>query len=299
MRIKLKKGKQKEFLNLIKTKEKVSWSGLARKLGIRPSSLSAWRTEKTLVPLNVFKKYNEHKRFKKYIIELKGDNWGKRKGGSNSRGTLKSINIPKKCPALAEFMGILAGDGNSYSLRRGKKVGVYTIRIAGDSRHDKEYLEEFVANLGKDLFKLNPKLRKLKGKNALHLVFYSKQLVNLLSDIGFPSGDKIKNNIGIPSWIKNDRNLLKAYIRGVIDTDGSIFRMSNKDPNLIRIGFTNHNPKLLNECRQSFEKLRFKPSKIIRGKKFVISRKENISRYLEEIGFNNPKHIKRANNFMS
>lgn len=53
------------------------------------------------------------------------------------------------------------------------------------------------------------------------------------------------SKIGIPQWIKNDETYIKACLRGLIDTDGSIFRMSKRDKNLIRIGFTNHNSRLL------------------------------------------------------
>lgn len=39
--------------------------------------------------------------------------------------------------------------------------------------------------------------------------------------------------------------------------------------------------------------LDFHPSKIIEGDHFFISRKSDIKKYLAEISFNNPKHLKR------
>lgn len=70
----------------------------------------------------------------------KPKNWRQIKGGLNSTGTTKTIRISKKDEKLAEFIGIVLGDGNIHSFKKGKKVGVYSIRIAGDSRHDRNYL---------------------------------------------------------------------------------------------------------------------------------------------------------------
>ena len=84
-----------------------------------------------------------------------------------------------------------------------------------------------------------------------------------------------------------------------MDTDGSIFRMSNKDQNLIRISFTNHNSKLLEDTRKGLIVLGFYPSKIIMNRQFFISRQEDIKKYLKEVGFSNKKHLKRIKIFNS
>ncbi len=293
MRVRLKRGKQTELLEHVKAKQGINWSELANILGVKPPSLYKWRKEKTLMPLEVYKKIDRERNFEKYIIELKINNWGQKKAGLNSKGTTKEIIIPPRSNFLAEFMGIMAGDGNSLSIRKGKKVGVHMIRIAGDIQKDKEYLEIFVKNLINNLFGLKSYLSKLKSTNAAHLVVHSSELVKFLSRTGFPPGNKLKNRIGIPQWITQDKHFLRRYIRGLIDTDGSVYRMSNKDPNLIRIDFTNYNPKLLRDCRKSLHILGYHPSKIINNRKIVISRQNEVARYCKEIGFSNSKHIKR------
>ena len=128
---------------------------------------------------------------------------------------------------------------------------------------------------------------------------YSKNLVEFFESIGFPAGNKIKNKVTIPLWIKENNFFLKRCIRGLIDTDGSVFRMSKKDPNLIRIGFKNFNKKLLDDTREAFIKLGFHPSKIICGAYFVLSRQDEINKYLSEIGFSNKKHLDRLNEFIA
>ena len=54
---------------------------------------------------------------------------------------------------LAEFLGIITGDGymNYY-----KKHYNSILEIAGDSRHDKKYLLEYVNDLIEELFNIKP-----------------------------------------------------------------------------------------------------------------------------------------------
>ncbi len=73
--------------------------------------------------------------------------------------------------------------------------------------------------------------------------------------------------------------------------------MSKKDPNLLRIKFTNHNIRLLNDARKAFLKLGFNVSKVICGRGIQISRKADIEKYLREMGFSNPKHLRRLHQF--
>ena len=72
----------------------------------------------------------------KLIEQSKGKNWGQRKGGLMSKGSLKEIKIPKKSKELAELVGIILGDGNINYFKKGKKIGTYMLRISGDKRYD-------------------------------------------------------------------------------------------------------------------------------------------------------------------
>jgi predicted transcriptional regulator len=55
--------------------------------------------------------------------------------------------------------------------------------------------------------------------------------------------------------------------------------MSNKNSNLLRIGFKNHSLKLLDDTKNGFIKLGFNPSKIINNSHFFISRQNEIIIY--------------------
>lgn len=61
----------------------------------------------------------------------------------------------------------------------------------------------------------------------------------------------------------------------------------------VRISFKSYIPRLIKEVHQSLIKLNFKPSKIIGGKQIFLSSKNQVEKYVKEIGFKNQKHLKR------
>ena len=299
MRIKLKKGKQRELLNKVKNENQFTWKDFSEFLNVSESSLVEWSREKNLLPSKVYKRLDKNNEYEKHIIEIKKENWGQIKAGLNSKGSLKEIKIPEKCEELAELVGIILGDGNIFSYKKGKKIGVYSVRIAGDYKKDRDYHINYIKPLCTELFNLNVKIQNFPKNNERFVSLYSKELVEYLNDLGLKSGNKIKNKNTIPKWIFENPNFLKACIRGLIDTDGSIFRMSKKDPNLIRINFKNFNQELLKDTRNGFIRLGFHLSKIIRNNVFYLSRKDEIARYINEIGFSNNKHQIRFQEFNS
>ena len=298
MRIKLQKGRQKELIK--KAKKGSSWRNLSEKLNISKDYLRIdLYNERRLLSEKIFSRLCKvtDKDFSQYIQNKLDDNWGKSKGGINSRGSTIKLEVCENKKALAELIGIILGDGNITFYKKGKKVGVYQIKIAGDCKKDKQYHLSYIKPLCESLFNLKVKEIINHKSNERFSVISSKELVNFFIKQGLSSGDKIKNHVTIPNWILKDKELLKVCIRGLIDTDGSIFRMSNRNPNLLRINFTNYNIKLLIDVKKSLEKLGFFISKIINNRTIFISRKNDVERYLNEIGFSNQKHIKRLQKF--
>ncbi|MEK6895737.1 MAG: LAGLIDADG family homing endonuclease [Nanoarchaeota archaeon] len=299
MKIKLKEGKQKELILLAKSNLK--WKELSQKINIPQNYLSNdIRREKIIIKEDIYYKLCKiaNKNFDDYIIEKLEDNWGQIKGGKNSPGSLIEIIKPKKDEKLAEFIGAVLGDGN-INYTKGKKIGVYQIKIAGDYKQDKDYHINYLKKLCEEIFKVKAnEILNLKN-NERFLVLYSKRIVEFIKEMGINPGHKMNNQSTIPLWIWEDNNFLKSCIRGLIDTDGSVFRMSQKDPHLIRISFTNYNKKLLEDTRKAFITLKFNPSKIINNKQFFISRQSEINKYLKDIGFSNNKHIDRIKRFYS
>lgn len=293
MRVKLKENKQKELICFIKTQHSFTWKEFAEYLNVKPEALKEWYLENCLLPLETFKKLNKGHTFDKFLIEVKDEHWGQSLGGTVSLGSTKFINKPEKSGELSEFIGIVLGDGNINLYKKGKNIGTYSLRICGHSEYDFEYLTGFISPLIIKLFHVEPKFYSSKISKALYVIVNSKELINFLVGMGLANGNKIKNKVSIPRWITEDIKYSRACLRGLIDTDGSIFRMSQRDSNLIRISFKNHNLALLQNVRKVFLDLGFHPSKIINGETIFLSRQKDIENYISTIGFHNPKHLIR------
>lgn len=153
-------------------------------------------------------------------IDEKSKNWGQVKGGRNSHGNTKKIKIPIKDEKLAELIGIILGDGNIQN-----KNSIYQVRIAGDSNKDKDYIMNYLKPLCDSLFGIDSKIYKHKTFNELFVHIHSKNVVKFLISVGMQAGNKIKNQVTIPGWVLENDSYLKACIRGLIDTDGSVYEL--------------------------------------------------------------------------
>lgn len=297
------RGKQKELIEVAKGKF-TSWKCLSKKLNLSQTYLrNELRHEKSTLDDGIYKKLCEFSEmnYDKFINEKLTDNWGQKKGGKCSPGNTNKINIPRKNKILAEFIGILLGDGSIFSFRAHKNrklISVHEITVCGNLEKEADYIKNFILPMMEELFGVTPRIKLHNKNNEIFVVVSSIQLVRFLSDMGLKPGNKIRNKSDIPDWIKEKKSFLMACIGGLIDTDGSVFRMSKRD-NLIRIDFRNSNEKLLKTVRESLIKLNYHPSKIICNKTVFLSRQEEIKRYITEIGFHNSKHLKRLERLLS
>ncbi|MBL7054267.1 hypothetical protein ISS05_00750 [Candidatus Woesearchaeota archaeon] len=123
------------------------------------------------------------------------------------------LKLPKKpSKELAEFIGILAGDGH-ISFNTDK----YRVSISGNSVSDYKYLTNYTNKLICHLFNLNIKIHKRKNKNAIAIILSSKGVVSFMEEIGYY---KHIVDIKIPDWIKDNQTYASQLLRGLIDTDG-------------------------------------------------------------------------------
>lgn len=189
----------------------------------------------------------------------------------------------KKNKQLAELVGIILGDGSFYV-----KLPMAELDIAFNI-YEEDYIK-YVKNLLESIIKTKVYKKYQIKQHCLHLRICKRTIVLALLKVSIiKPGSKIIKKVKIPKWILSKKDLLKYCLRGLIDTDGSVFRMSQKDANRARISFKNKNNFLLNQVRNSFIKLGFHPSNITYNQIFL-SRKEDIRRYCNEIGFSNKKH---------
>ncbi len=290
MKLRFKLGKQKEFLYMIKGGK--TWSQLSIETKIAEYTLKSFAFEKVLMSDKIFNELPKNYLYKKYIIERLPLNWGQKKGGNLSTGTLKEIAYPKESKELAELIGIILGDGNIHVFQ-GKSTS-HMVRIAGDSNKDRDYLLNHVKPLFETLFKIECKIHKHKSFNALYIIINSKKVVEFLLDKGLVAGNKIKQGVGIPYWIKKKKSWYAACIRGLMDTDGSLYLLKPHWPNIMQICFTNRNLVLLNEVKEGLEILDIRCSKICyktNTPKIYVTQKKAVRKFYKVVSFRNNKHL--------
>ncbi|MBI2483753.1 hypothetical protein HYV71_01040 [Candidatus Uhrbacteria bacterium] len=126
----------------------------------------------------------------------------------------KEIQYPQKSKKLAEFMGIIFGDGGINN--------DWQLTVTVNSVADREYAK-YVIQLGKELFGIEAAAKKEKKSKALVLRFSSTNLVDFLVKMGAVRGNKIEQQIDIPSWIEGRSEYKRAFVRGLVDTDGCLY----------------------------------------------------------------------------
>ena len=291
MKVKLKRGYQKKLINLAKGRRNLTWKELSKILHLNEMYIAnELKNEKRLISEEAY--YHlcnlSHQNYDKYIEEKLDNNWGRAKGGLNS--TRKEVLLIKeKSKELAELIGIILGDGNIWI----KKGGYYYLTIVGDAKKDRNYLLKYVKPLVKKLFKKEMHTREHRTNNELFLYIGSKDIVFTLMQFGLKSGDKVKNNVGIPSWIFDSNEHVVACVRGLIDTDGSVCPITGRD--YPYIWFSSAIPNLMEDFSKAMKQLGIKTSKWNikqkRASDIYIGSKEMIRKYLKTISFKNQLHL--------
>lgn len=220
----------------------------------------------------------------------------------------QNLKLPQKhSEQLAEFLGILTGDGymNFY-----KKNYQYMINISGDSRNDYEYLTKYVTPLINGLFNISPHMRIHKNQNTMDLYIISKELFFYLESIGFKRGKK--EQIGIPEWILSNDNFLFSFNKGLIDTDFSLVLLNRKQKKYkyyprISIYFKS---KVLIQYLEKWLKINQFPLTVSYnqihkdkrgftsiGNTLHINGRKNVAKFVDFIGFRNSRHLERYDKY--
>ncbi|MDD3531336.1 MAG: LAGLIDADG family homing endonuclease [Candidatus Pacebacteria bacterium] len=200
----------------------------------------------------------------------------------------KAVHKPKRNVELAEFIGIMLGDGG---------ISTYQIVVTLHHTDDLEYASH-VINLMKKLFKVNPKIYHFPKKSVNNIVVSRRELVKYLHELGLPIGNKIKHRIDIPEWIKKDPKLSIACLRGLVDTDGCIFthRYKVKGTWYVykKLSFTSASNPLRHSVHTLLQEFGFHSR--IADTDVRLDRIEDMKQYFSAIGSHNPKHLRRYRN---
>jgi hypothetical protein len=286
-RIEFPKGLQREFLSHAKEITGLKWHDLANKIGASSGSLRIeWYLERATIPKSCAEK----------LVEICGDKksselfekgkilckcWGQKKGILKALKNMKINRIEKisesilKKEEFAEFLGILLGDGHLH------EKGV---QIVLNKWKEQEYAK-YVAKILLNLFGKKPQIRY--GGSVIRIILNSTILVDFLKSIGLKTGRK-KETARIPELLFENQDLLKKCIRGLVDTDGGIFRKDKKGNRYI-VDFKSTTPKLLADARNALEMLGFTVSRS--GPFSVrIQTQAEVKQYLKKIGTSNSKN---------
>ena len=196
----------------------------------------------------------------------------------------KTIINPPDSIMLAELMGILAGDGG---------VGnTWQITVSLNSERDKKFALH-VKSLFEDLFGVSPREKKRPNQNTITITATSTTLVDFLISKGIPRGDKIRANIDIPFWIRENREYLKYFIRGLFDTDGCLYihrhTIANKLYRNIGFCFTSYAKTLLSSFANTLKDFNINPHITDNGKRIYLYAETDVIKYLDIFGTSNPR----------
>lgn len=214
--------------------------------------------------------------------------WWEKTGKFQKNIILKPIPVcasQRSCD-LAEFVGIMLGDGH---------LARYQLIITLHAETDKQY-SLFVSSLIKNLFNVPVKIHRRQGSQALVLIVSRVELVKLCKKIGLIAGDKIKNQIDIPAWIKKSEKYSISCLRGLVDTDGCVFshryRSGSRYYAYKKISFTSYSEPLRRSVFDIMKRIGLKP-RFAQRRDIRLDRKGCVRRYFDVVGTNNPKHLNR------
>lgn len=323
-RVIFKKGEQKKFILEAKNTLHLTWRALSSLLGISTRNLIDWENERFSMTIKAVKIISEKLRIKiPDDVEIKEPYWysnkGAKEGGLRTyakygriggdpesrnkkwhewwekKGKYKKhpildpipIKEPKKDNRLAEFVGVMLGDGGMTN---------YQVKITLNSVDDAEYAI-YLENLIEKLFGTKPKKYIKKSCQALDIVVSRTKLVNFCTEkLGLKIGNKVKQQVDIPKWIFETAEFKISCVRGLLDTDGTIINHAYRSRQKLylykKIGFKNRSNPLLNSVSIILKDTGIKHRRMglydIR-----IEAKENVKKYFEIIGSHNPKHLNK------
>lgn len=198
----------------------------------------------------------------------------------------KVVILPEPSIELAEFFGIMMGDGGINN--------PWQANITLNSQADKEYAE-YIVSLSEMLFGISPRVQRRKNSKALILSLASTTLVDYLIDLGLLRGNKLEQGLRMPEWILAIPDYRVACMRGLMDTDGCLYihkhKVSGKPYQNIGLCFCSHSPELISQVSSIFEEFGIIPHISNQGRSIYLYKASAVARYLEAFGSSNERII--------
>jgi intein/homing endonuclease len=277
-RVLIDKKLLKQIIFQAKDKNDFTWNTFSSILGVSPQVIRHdWLITGRTLPLSKFTILKKLSGFKVADFKIVEPYWGQ-KLSLDKRNT-KEIIIPnKKDEKLAEFYGILLGDGCIFSNFNG-------ISITGDKIVDYAYYHTYLTKLISDLFGITPTIYFDPHDRTMRLIVYSRELARYLKSLGFPVGVKYGHNPIIPKFIYENKISLAYCIRGLMDTDGSL---SSHPHSKIMVHISITIKSLRESVYEGLNELGIKGGLFDKG--IMLYSSEKVKKFYEIVGFSNFKN---------
>jgi hypothetical protein len=189
---------------------------------------------------------------------------------------------------LSELIGAIIGNGNIYD---GKTKYV---EITGNSIQDRAYFNGRLNSIISSELGYNP--RMYIKCNAIRLRINKRSFVRDLKDVGMPTGKWKSLIVKIPYIIAKRWDLAKTCIRGIFDTDGSVYfdkRHIYTEP-YPRMDLHLNNLGLIYQIYNLLIAHGFNPKVSIKKGSLYLNGVNEIVHYLNTINFSNDKHLAKV-----
>ena len=145
---------------------------------------------------------------------------------------------------------------------------------------------------------MKPAIYEDKEDSVFDVTISRVELVRYcINDLGLKIGNKVKQQVDVVDWIKQNKKFMIACVRGLIDTDGSVFdhkyRVNGKSYSYKKMDFSSSSRPLLSSVYAFLKNLGLKPRITKDGKKIRLESVEDVKKYFRLIGSHNPKHLNR------
>lgn len=295
-----------------------NWKQLSLFLNVNRNILTDYRHGELTLPERIYfkliLKFDERDiSFFNQNISYLDETWGRVKGGKTTyrkyrelfeMGRRKAIHISVKRAhkfntsipldeKLSYFLGLFVGDGFTNKYQR-----YHIIQFTGDKRSERDFYRDLITQYSRELFNLAPTIYECKDTNALRFNLYSKELFHLITQRFKISAGRKSHSVLIPQQIiESSPEIIKAFIRGLYDAEGCVFfdkRDKYAQP-YVRIDLHMCNLSLLKQVSDILElygvhcNLRTVKDNL----RVTIYGEEQVKRFLKEVGFSNPKHLKK------
>lgn len=203
---------------------------------------------------------------------------------------------------LAEVVGAFIGDGclSNFKNHGQRKT---CIAFAGNWKNDEEYYRKIIVPILNKQFNCSKKYYRGKKDNTLRYALHGKKIVNFFIGLGMPVGLK-GNRIKIPKEILKDEKLILACVRGIFNTDGSVYSRYSKKYSMHARAYRNYavvqfkmkNWKVISQIKNTLEKYGIKVNRItqvLNCRVIRITEQISVKKFIDLIGFTHPYHEKR------